>query len=63
MLTTPGGHLMIVIGNLADLGFAAVTLAIAAMSFPLALDREVTLSVATATSVRVAIANPVAMAI
>jgi len=54
---------MIVIGNLAGLGFAAVTLAIAGVSFPLALDREVTLSVATATSVRVAIANPVAMAI
>jgi len=63
VLTTSGGHLMIVVGNLVGFGFAAVTLAIAAVSFPLALGCEVTLPVAIATSVRVALANPVTMAI
>jgi len=42
--------------------FAAVTLVIAAFSFPLALDRAVSLPTAIVTSVRVAAANPVVIA-
>ncbi len=59
---TPGGLRLIVVGNLVGFAFAAVTLAIAAFSFPLALDRDVSLPEAIATSVRVVIANPVMMA-
>lgn len=59
---TAGGLRLIVVGNLVGFVFAAVTLAIAAFSFPLALDREVSLPEAVATSVRVAVANPVTMA-
>lgn len=63
VLRTPGGHRLIIVGNLVGFVFAAVTLAIAAFSFPLALDREVSLPVAVATSVRVALANPATMAV
>jgi uncharacterized membrane protein len=59
---TPGGLTLIVVGNLVGFVFAAVTLAIAAFSFPLALDRDVSLPTALLTSVRVAAANPVTMA-
>ena len=55
--------MLIVVGNLVGFVFAAVTLAIAAFSFPLALDREVSLPEAITTSVRVALANPVTMAV
>lgn len=60
---TAGGMRLIVVGNLVGFVFAAVTLAIAAFSFPLALDREVSLPTAIGTSVRVAVANPATMAL
>ena len=60
---TTGGLKLIVVGNLVGFGFAAVTLAIAAFSFPLALDRDVSLPTAVTTSVRVALANPATMAL
>ncbi len=59
---TAGGLRLIVVGNLVGFLFAAVTLAIASFSFPMALDRDVSLPEAIATSVRVAVANPVSMA-
>lgn len=58
---TPGGLRLIVVGNLVGFAFAAVTLAIATFSFPLALDHDVSLPEAILTSVRVAAANPAAM--
>ncbi len=60
---TAGGLKLIVVGNLVGFVFAAVTLAIAAFSFPLALDRDVSLPEAIGTSVRVAAANPATMAL
>lgn len=60
---TPGGLRLIVVGNLVGFVFAAVTLAIAAFSIPLALDRDVSLPGAIMTSVRVATANPATMAL
>lgn len=60
---TAAGLKLIVIGNLVGFVFAAVTLAIATFSFPLALDREVSLPEAIVTSVRVAAANPATMAL
>ena len=59
---TPGGLRLIVVGNLVGFAFATVTLGIAAFSFPLALDRAVSLPVAIRTSVRVCVANPATMA-
>lgn len=60
---TTGGIKLIVVGNLVGFGFAAVTLAIAAFSFPLALDRAVSLPTAILTSVRVTVTNPATMAL
>ncbi len=60
---TSGGLKLIVVGNLVGFAFAAVTLAIAAFSFPFALDHDVSLPEAIGTSVRIVLANPVVMAV
>lgn len=60
---TSGGLRLIVVGNLVGFCFAAVTLAIAAVSFPLALDREVGLVTAVSTSVRAFTTNPRTMSL
>jgi uncharacterized membrane protein len=52
VIATPGGWKLIVFGNLLGLGFAVVSLAIGAVSFPLALDRHVGLGTAIATSIQ-----------
>ena len=53
---------MIVVGVGVGFLFAPLVLAISVVSFPLLLDRDVGLRVAITTSVRVATANPVAIA-
>ncbi len=63
VVATPGGHMLIVVGNLVGFLFAVVTLAIAAFSFPLALDHDVSLPTAISTSVRALMANPGPMAL
>lgn len=63
VFTTPGGTQLIIVGNFVGFVFAAVTLAIAAVSFPLALDRDVGLVTAVSTSIRAFIANPATMAL
>jgi len=63
VVATPGGHTLIVVGNAVGFLFAAVTLAVAAFSFPLALDRDVSLPTAIMTSVRAVVANPRPMAL
>ncbi|MDA0339594.1 MAG: DUF2189 domain-containing protein [Proteobacteria bacterium] len=60
---TPAGWTMIVVGCSAGLLFAAVVFAISAVSFPLLLDRDVSVWVAIQTSVRVVVANPFTMMI
>jgi uncharacterized membrane protein len=60
--TTDAGWKMIMLGNVVGFLFAAVALAISVVSFPLALDRNVSPLVAMRTSVRAVIANPVPMA-
>lgn len=59
VLTTSTGWSMMFWGNLAGLGFAVVALAIALVTFPLLLERDVGIAAAISTSVRAAIANPV----
>jgi uncharacterized membrane protein len=63
VLTTPGGWAMIIIGVAVGFAFALVVLACSVVSFPMLLDRSVGLPVAVMTSIRVARANPVPIAI
>jgi uncharacterized membrane protein len=57
-VSTPAGWAMIVIGTGVGFLLAAAVLAVSVVSFPLLLDRDVSLPVAVATSVRVARENP-----
>lgn len=61
-VTTPAGWAMTIIGT--GLGFllAVAVLAVSVVSFPLLLDRDVSLPVAVTTSVRVARENPMVIA-
>lgn len=61
-LTTPAGWAMVVIGTAAGFVLAAGVLAISVVSFPLLLDRDVSLPVAVTTSVQVARENPAVIA-
>lgn len=61
--TTAEGWRMMIVGNLVGLGFAAVTLAISVVSFPMLVDRRVSWKTAMVTSLRVAWANPVTTAV
>jgi uncharacterized membrane protein len=58
VLTTKAGWAMILIGFPVGFVFAAVVLAVSAVSFPMLIDRPVGLPVAVVTSVRVARENP-----
>lgn len=63
VLTTPQGWMLAAIGNLTGFCFAVVVLAISVVSFPLLLDRNVSVSTAVRTSVRAVAANPAPMAL
>ena len=62
VFTTPQGQMLMLWGNLIGLGFAIVALAVAVVSIPLLLDRDVGAAVAVQTSVRAVMANPLPMA-
>jgi uncharacterized membrane protein len=62
IFTTQAGWNVIVVGTIIGFLFALVVLTISAISFPLLLDRDVGAAVAVLTSIRVVLANPVAMA-
>ncbi len=57
-VSTPAGWAMIVVGTGVGFLLAAAVLAVSVVSFPLLLDRDVSLPVAVTTSVRVARENP-----
>ncbi len=63
LLTTAPGWTLIIAGNLIGLVFAVVTLSTAVVSFPMLLDKQVSLATAMQTSARVVMANPVMMMI
>ena len=63
VLTTSRGWTLIVVGTGIGFLFAALVLAISAISFPLLLDRDVGAAVAVYTSLRVMAANPLPMAL
>jgi uncharacterized membrane protein len=58
VLSTPEGWMMAVLGIGVGFVFAAMVLVFSAVSFPMLLDREVSVPVAVKTSVAVARANP-----
>ena len=60
---TRAGWTLIVVGNVAGLGFALVALAISAISLPMILDRHVGAGTAILTSVDAIVKNPVPMAV
>ena len=59
IFTTGAGWALIIIGMAVGFAFSAVVLAISVVSFPLLLDRNVSLPTAVVTSVKVALKNPV----
>jgi uncharacterized membrane protein len=59
LFTTPEGWRMIVLGNIAGLAFALVTLVTSLVSFPMLVDRNVHASDAVETSLRASFHNPV----
>jgi uncharacterized membrane protein len=63
VLTTQRGWTLILIGNAIGFAYAVVVLAIAAISFPLLLDRDAGVAVAVHTSIRAMVKNPVTMAL
>jgi uncharacterized membrane protein len=62
VVTTPAGWLLAIVGTFAGFCLAVAVLAISVVSFPLLLDRDVSLAVAVTTSVQVARENPVVIA-
>jgi uncharacterized membrane protein len=61
-VSTPAGWVMIVVGTGVGFLLALAVLAVSVISFPLLLDRDVTLPVAVLTSVQVARENPAVIA-
>ena len=60
---TPDGWRLIIWGNLLGLLFAIVSLCVGVVSFPLLIDRNVSVPVAMLTSIRAVVANPVTLAL
>ena len=58
MFTTPAGWRLIIFGNLVGLGFAIIALATSIVTFPMLVDRRVSVGTAIATSFRAAAHNP-----
>jgi uncharacterized membrane protein len=63
ILTTPAGHQMILVGNTVGFVFALLVLVISVVSFPMLVDRKVSVGTAVRTSVRAVAANPLTMAV
>jgi uncharacterized membrane protein len=63
LFSTPEGWALIVIGNAVGLFFAVTALCISVVSFPLLLDRHVSIGTAIMTSIRAVQANPVMLAL
>ncbi len=61
VFATPAGMKLIMIGSAAGFVCATVVFALSVVSFPMLLDRNVSIAVAVQTSMRAVVANPVAM--
>jgi len=58
VVTTPQGWMLIVVGTAVGFAFAVAVLAMAVISFPMLLDRNVSALTAVRTSIKAATANP-----
>ncbi len=63
VLNTREGWNLILLGNAVGFGFAVLVLALTVISFPMLLDRHVSMGTALRSSVRAVAANPVTMAV
>lgn len=63
LLTTAKGTQLIVVGNVIGFVFAVLVLVISVVSFPMLVDRDVSVGTAVRTSVRAAIENPIPIAL
>lgn len=63
IVNTPAGMSLIVVGCGVGFFFAAAVLALSVVSFPMLMDRDVSVMTAVSTSVRAVVANPVTMAL
>lgn len=63
VFTTSAGWAMMIIGMAVGFAFSVAVLAISVVSFPILLDRDVSLPTAVVTSVKVALKNPVPIGI
>ncbi len=63
VFTTPSGWALIIVGCGVGFLFAAVVLSLSVVSFPMLLDRDVSVKTAVHTSVRAVLANPMTMAV
>jgi uncharacterized membrane protein len=63
VLTTPGGHRVIIVGNLVGLLFAIVAFSLSVVSFPLLIDRNIGAIGAAVVSVKAVLRNPLTMAL
>ena len=63
LFTTGAGWTLIIGGNALGLIFAMTALCIGSLSFPMLLDKPVSIGVAVQTSLRVVLANPIMMAV
>jgi uncharacterized membrane protein len=61
IITTEAGWTLVVVGSAVGFVFAVVVLSLSAVSFPMLLDRRVSAWTAARTSIRVVLANPMAM--
>ncbi|MEZ5894156.1 MAG: DUF2189 domain-containing protein [Parvularculaceae bacterium] len=61
LLTTPSGLLFLAVGNISGAIIAFSIFSISVVSFPMLFDRDVDFVTAMTTSVRLVLANPVAM--
>ncbi len=62
IFNTPAGLKLMLVGSGAGFLFATVVFALSVMSFPMLLDRDVSIMTAVKTSVRAVLANPITMA-
>ncbi len=63
VFTTSSGWILIIVGSGAGFVFAIVAFSLSVVSFPLLLDRDISVTAAVRTSIRVVRANPVTMAV
>ncbi len=63
VLGTADGWRLIILGHIAGFAFAAATLMISAVSFPMLVDRDAGVGVAVQTSIRAVRANPWTMTV